>query len=157
MAISVTLDTDFERYFNVLKEEFGEDFSIINGLSDDKLSYSDFLDNFVAKKTVADASVDGSSNVHSKDIVTMRSEMSKPHEKLLALSKIFQKMRKKYGLRTEQKPVLHRSHMSSEHNLVKNHFQIKIHAQNRTLQMPHWYPYLPAEIHLSRHDSPLTE
>ena len=103
MEISVKLDKDFERYFNVLKEEFGEDFSTINGLSDDKLSYSDFLDNFVAKKTVADASVDGSSNVHSKDIVTMRSEMSKPHEKLLALSKIFQKMRKKYGLRAAKK------------------------------------------------------
>ena len=103
MEISVNLDKDFERYFNVLKEEFGEDFSTINGLSDDKLSYSDFLDNFVAKKTVADASVDGSSNVHSKDIVTMRSEMSKPHEKLLALSKIFQKMRKKYGLRAAKK------------------------------------------------------
>ena len=103
MEISVKLDKDFERYFNVLKEEFGEDFSTINGLSDDKLSYSDFLDNFVAKKTVADASVEGSSNVHSKDIVTMRSEMSKPHEKLLALSKIFQKMRKKYGLRAAKK------------------------------------------------------
>ena len=103
MEISVKLDKDFERYFNVLKEEFGEDFSTINGLSDDKLSYSAFLDNFVAKKTVADASVDGSSNVHSKDIVTMRSEMSKPHEKLLALSKIFQKMRKKYGLRAAKK------------------------------------------------------
>ena len=48
MEISVKLDKDFERYFNVLKEEFGEDFSIINGLSDDKLSYSDFLDNFVS-------------------------------------------------------------------------------------------------------------
>ena len=27
MEISVKLDKDFERYFNVLKEEFGEDFS----------------------------------------------------------------------------------------------------------------------------------
>lgn len=103
MDISVKLDKDFERYFNVLKEEFGEEFLDINGLSDSKLSYSDFLDNFVAKKTVADASVDGSSNVSSKDIVTLRSEMSKPHEKVLALNKIFQKMKKKYGLRTAKK------------------------------------------------------
>ena len=66
MEISVKLDKDFERYFNVLKEEFGEDFSIINGLSDDKLSYSDFLDNFVANKTVADASVDGDFYVQSE-------------------------------------------------------------------------------------------
>ena len=103
MEVGVKLDKDFERFFNVLKEEFGEDFSNINGLSDDKLSYSDFLDNFVAKKTVADASVDGSSNVHSKDIVTMRSEMSKPHEKLFALSKIFRELKQKYGLKIAKK------------------------------------------------------
>ena len=103
MEVGVKLDKDFERFFNVLKEEFGEDFSNINGLSDDKLSYSDFLDNFIAKKTVADASVDGSSNVHSKDIVTMRSEMSKPHEKLFALSKIFRELKQKYGLKIAKK------------------------------------------------------
>ena len=89
MLIEIKLNKDFERFFNVLKEEYGDDFAELNGLSESKLSYNDFMDNFVAKKTVSDSSIDGSSNVHNKDIVTLRSEMSKPHEKLMAYSKIF--------------------------------------------------------------------
>jgi len=99
MQIEIKLDKDFERYLNSLKEEYGEDFTNLNGLSDEKLSYTDFLDNFVAAKTVADASVDGSSNVWAKDIVTLRSEKSKPHEKLMAYSKIFKEVKQKYGLK----------------------------------------------------------
>ena len=99
MQIEIKLDKDFERYLNSLKEEYGEDFTNLNGLSDEKLSYSDFMDNFVEAKTVADASVDGSSNVWNKDVVTLRSEMSKPHEKLFAYSKIFKEMKQKFGLK----------------------------------------------------------
>ena len=99
MQIEIKLDKDFERYLNSLKEEYGEDFTKLNGLSDEKLSYSDFMDNFVEAKTVADASVDGSSNVWNKDVVTLRSEMSKPHEKLFAYSKIFKEMKQKFGLK----------------------------------------------------------
>ena len=103
MEITIKLNKDFERQLNLLKEEYGDDFSELNGLSDDKLSYNDFIDNFVDKKTVADSSIDGSSNVHSKDIVTLRSEMSKPHEKLLAYNKIFHELKKEYGLRVAKK------------------------------------------------------
>lgn len=103
MEITIKLNKDFERQLNLLKEEYGDDFSELNGLSDEKLSYNDFIDNFIDKKTVADSSVDGSSNVHSKDIVTLRSEMSKPHEKLLAYNKIFYEMKKEYGLRIAKK------------------------------------------------------
>ena len=103
MFIEIKLDKDFERFLNTLKEEYGDDFTELNGLSDEKLSYNDFLDQFVAAKTVADASVDGSSNVYNKDIVTLRSEMSKPHEKLMAYSKIFKEMKQEYGLREAKK------------------------------------------------------
>lgn len=103
MQIEIKLDKDFERFLNNLKEEFGDDFSVINGLSDDKLSYGEFLDSFVAKKTVADVSIDGSSNVYNKDIVTLRSEMSKPVEKLLAYSKIFHETKKEFGLKAAKK------------------------------------------------------
>ena len=100
MNIEVKLNKDFERYLEELKKEYGEDFEYINGLHANQLNYSSFIDNFVDKDTVADVSVDGSSNVHNKDIVTLRSEMSKPQEKLLAYNKIFYEMKKKYGLRT---------------------------------------------------------
>ena len=103
MFVEIKLDKDFERFLNTLKEEYGDDFTELNGLSDEKLSYNDFLDQFVAAKTVADASVDGSSNVYNKDIVTLRSEMSKPHEKLMAYSKIFKEMKQEYGLREAKK------------------------------------------------------
>lgn len=104
MEITINLDKDFERALESLKEKYGEEFLDINGLSDSKLSLNDFLDNFIDKrKTVSDASIDGSSNVQNKDIVTLRSEMAKPHEKLMAYSKIFHELRKAYGLRVAKK------------------------------------------------------
>lgn len=68
-----------------------------NGFDDGQLSYTDFIDNFVDQKTVADASIDGNSNVSHKDIVTLEKEMPKPHEKLLAFNKIYYEIQKKYG------------------------------------------------------------
>lgn len=100
MQIELKLNKDFERALEDLKSEYGEEFEYLNGLHASQLNYSSFIDNFVDKDTVADASVDSSSNVHNKDIVTLRSEMSKPQEKLLAYNKIFYEMKKKYGLRT---------------------------------------------------------
>ena len=42
MLIEIKLDKDFERYLNALKEEYGEEFSSLNGLSDDKSSDNDY-------------------------------------------------------------------------------------------------------------------
>lgn len=100
MEIELKLSKDFERCLDELKKKYGEDFEKINGVHEKQLDFSEFIDNFVDKTTVADASIDASSNVHNKDIVTLRSEMSKPHEKLLGLNKIFYEMKKKYGLKT---------------------------------------------------------
>lgn len=103
MQIEFNLNKDFERFLFSLAEKYGTDFEKLNGLHKSQLDYSDFMDNFIDSDTVADASVDGSSNVQKKDIVTLRSEMSKPHEKLMAYNKIFYEMKKKYGLRTAKK------------------------------------------------------
>ena len=103
MKIDINLTKDFERFFNVLNENYGEDFADINGLSEEKLSFTDYINNFSEKKTVADASIDGSSNVKNKDIVTLRSEMGKPHEKLIAYNKIFLEMKQHFGLRKAKK------------------------------------------------------
>ena len=43
MLIEIKLNKDFERFFNVLKEEYGDDFAELNGLSESKLSYNDFI------------------------------------------------------------------------------------------------------------------
>ena len=97
MQIEMIFDRDFERCINHLEDTYGVAFTELNSVSPRYLSFSTYIDNFVDSQTVADVSADGSSNVTHKDIVTLRSEMSKPHEKLLAYNKIFYEMKKKYG------------------------------------------------------------
>lgn len=99
MNIEFRFNKDFERAVDQLENEYGVDFTDLNSLSERYLNLSTYIDNFVDTRTVADVSADGSSNVTHKDIATLRSEMSKPHEKLLAYQKIFHEMKKLYGLR----------------------------------------------------------
>lgn len=103
MNINIKLNKNFTTQYNKLQEEFGTDIAKINGFDDGQLSYTDFIDNFVDQSTVADASIDGNSNVSHKDIVTLEKEMPKPHEKLLAFNKIYYEIQKKYGFQTANK------------------------------------------------------
>lgn len=100
MNINIRLNKNFTTQYNRLQEEFGTDIAEINGFDDEQLSYTNFIDNFVDQSTVADASIDGNSNVSHKDIVTLEKEMPKPHEKLLAFNKIYYEIQKKYGFQT---------------------------------------------------------
>ena len=100
MNINIRLNKNFTTQYNILQDEFGTDIAKINGFDDGQLSYTDFIDNFVDQKTVADASIDGNSNVSHKDIVTLEKEMPKPHEKVLAFIKIYYEIQKKYGFQT---------------------------------------------------------
>lgn len=97
MNINIKLYYNFTAAFNKLKTEGGELLSKLNGFSEPQLSYTDFIDNFVDKNTVADASIDGNANAGTKDICSLLSEMNKPHLKLLAFNKIFYEMNKKWG------------------------------------------------------------
>lgn len=99
MQINIKLDKNFTTQFNKLCNEYGTEMAKLNGFSDEQLSYTDFIDNFVDKDTVADASIDGNANVGSKDICSLEAEMSKPHNKLLAFNKIYYEMNKKYGFK----------------------------------------------------------
>lgn len=99
MEINIRLKKNFVTQYNKLQSEFGTEIAHINGFDDDQLSHSDFIDNFIDTKTVADSSVDGNSNVGKKDIVTLLNEMPKPHRKLLAFNKIYYEMQKKYGFK----------------------------------------------------------
>ena len=99
MKIDVKLMKNFVSQYNKLQSEFGTEISKINGFDDGQLSYTDFIDNFVDEDTVADASIDGNSNVSHKDIVTLEREMPKPHSKLLAFNKIYYEINKKFGFK----------------------------------------------------------
>lgn len=92
-----SLDRSFVIEYNRLQNAYPERLSELNGFGDKQLNYTDFIDNFVDKQTIADASIDGNANVAHKDIVSLINEMSKPHSKLLAFNKIFHELTKKYG------------------------------------------------------------
>lgn len=98
LSIPLYLDEGFVKEYERLKEKYGPEIAKINGFSDEILSYTNFIDQFATKTTVADATVDGSANSHNRDIVSLRREMPKPHEKLLAFNKIYTGIRNKYGV-----------------------------------------------------------
>lgn len=99
MEINIRLKKNFTTQYNKLQAEFGTDIARLNGFDDDQLSYTDFIDNFIDTKVVADASIDGNSNVGKKDMVTLLNEMPKPHRKLLAYNKIYYEMQKAFGFK----------------------------------------------------------
>ena len=99
MEINIRLKKNFTTQYNKLQAEFGTEIARLNGFDDDQLSYTDFIDNFIDTKVVADASIDGNSNVGKKDIVTLLNEMPKPHRKLLAYNKIYYEMQKAFGFK----------------------------------------------------------
>lgn len=105
MNINIRLNKNFTTQFNKLCEKYGEDFEKLNGLDQSKLSFTDFIDNFIDSDNVANASVDSNSNINQKDVVTLISEMSKPHRKLLAYNKIYYELQKKYGFKAANKII----------------------------------------------------
>lgn len=100
MNIKLNLSKDFERCLEDLKKKYGEDFEYINGVHPSQLDFSEFIDNFVDKDTVADASIDPNANANHKDIRSFISEKAKSEDKLFGLNKIFYEIKKKWGLRT---------------------------------------------------------
>lgn len=100
MDFSIKLNKGFVAALNELRSKYGEEIASLNGLSDLQMSYNSFIDNFVDKNTVADASIDGNANVGTKDVCSLTTEMSKPHLKLLSFNKIYYELTKKYGHET---------------------------------------------------------
>lgn len=100
MEIHLKLNKDFERCLEELKKKYGEDFEYINGLHPSQLDYSEFIDNFVDKDTLADASIDPNANASHKDIRSFMTEKGKSEDKLFGLNKIFLEIKKMWGLRT---------------------------------------------------------
>ena len=105
--IGVELDADFVDALNELlherfPENIGTKLAQLNGFAPEQLGYTSFIDKYLANDTVADASIDGNSNVHHHDVVTLEHEMIKPHEKLLSFNKIFFEIKKKFGVAAAQ-------------------------------------------------------
>lgn len=101
MNINLKLNKDFERCVQQLVMKYGEDFELLNGFHDSQLNFSDFLDSFV-KKNLAEVSIDNNASSTGRDIVSLCLEKGKPSDKLIAFNKIFQEMKKRYGLSAAQ-------------------------------------------------------
>ena len=100
MNIELKLSRDFERCLEDLKKKYGEDFEYLNGIHPSQLDFSEFIDNFVDKDTLADASIDPNANANHKDIRSFMTEKGKSEDKLFGLNKIFYEIKKRWGLRT---------------------------------------------------------
>jgi len=100
LDIQLKLTRDFERYLDDLKKKYGEDFEYINGIHPSQLDFSEFIDNFVDKKTLADASIDPNANANNRDIRSFMTEKGKSEDKLFGLNKIFSTIKKQWGLKT---------------------------------------------------------
>lgn len=100
MNIELKLTKDFERWLDELKKKYGEDFEYINGIHPSQLDFSEFIDNFVDKGTLADASIDPNANANNRDIRSFMTEKAKSEDKLFGLNKIFSTIKKQWGLRT---------------------------------------------------------
>lgn len=99
MNVELKFNKDFERTLNTLKDKYGEDFEILNGIHDTQMNFSDFIDAFV-DRNVADVTIDSNANASNKDIASFRSEKGKSIDKAIATNKIFYEIKKKYGLKT---------------------------------------------------------
>ena len=99
MDIELKFNKDFERALDNLREKYGEDFEILNGIHGSQMNFSDFIDAFV-DKNVADVTIDANANASSKDIASFRTEKGKSIDKVIAANKIFHEIKKKYGLKT---------------------------------------------------------
>ena len=130
MNINIKLDRNFTTSLNREMDAGGEKLAELNGFSAKQLSYTDFIDNFVDKQTVADATIDGNANVGTKDICSLISEMHKPHSKLLAFNKIYYELNKKYGHKTADEWL---------HNEYDGHFYL--HDAASSTQVPYCFAY----------------
>lgn len=99
MDIELKFNKDFERALNSLREKYGEDLEILNGIHNSQMNFSDFIDAFV-DKNVADVTIDANANASNKDIASFRNEKGKSIDKVIAANKIFYEIKKKYGLKT---------------------------------------------------------
>ena len=99
MDIELKFNKDFERALENLREKYGEDFEILNGIHNSQMNFSDFIDAFI-DKNVADVTIDANANASNKDIASFRNEKGKSIDKMIAANKIFYEIKKKYGLKT---------------------------------------------------------
>lgn len=98
MTITTKFYPPFIACVNKLKEKYGEEFEKLNGFHNSNLNFTDFIDKFTETSTVADSTIDPNANSSAHDVVTLTSDMMKPHTKLIGYNKVFFELVKKYDV-----------------------------------------------------------
>ena len=130
MYVNFKLDPQFTTRLQSLIVDYGEEMAKLNGFADNQMSYTDFIDNFIDKQNVADASIDANANVKQKDIRNLMMEMAKPHSKLIAFSKLFYEIKKAYGLE-----------IAEEWLKLEYDGHLYMHDASTTTWLPYCYAY----------------
>lgn len=102
MNIELNLYKPFSDFISKLKKKYDSRFEMMNGFSNSNLNFTDFIDNFIKSKTVAETTIDANANSTTRDVRTLLADMVKPHTKLLSYNKIFKEITKKYGNETAE-------------------------------------------------------
>ncbi|MDO4477104.1 MAG: anaerobic ribonucleoside-triphosphate reductase [Clostridia bacterium] len=102
MNIELNLYKPFSDFISKLKKKYDSRFEMMNGFSNSNLNFTDFIDNFIKSKTVAETTIDANANSTTRDVRTLLADMVKPHTKLLSYNKIFKEITKKYGSETAE-------------------------------------------------------
>lgn len=98
MDIKLELDRNFVIQLNKLKEKYGSKFTKFMGISDDELNFNTFIDRFTDEDVeLSEVSINPTANSVSKDVVNLVHGMAEPHQKLLALRKLYFEHCKKFG------------------------------------------------------------
>ena len=97
MNIEISFFKPFTDFLQKLKSKYDQRFSMMNGFSNSNLNFTDFIDNFIQSKTVAETTIDANANSTTRDVRTLLSDMVKPHTKLLSYNKLFKEITNKYG------------------------------------------------------------
>ena len=102
MNIKLDVSKDFERFLDMLRCKYGEEFEILNGIHESQTDPFAFQRKFLNARNVADASIDSNANEGSKDIQSMQIAKTKSQEKLEAWSIQFDTMKRMFGLSVAQ-------------------------------------------------------
>lgn len=95
--IPISLDEDFERDLQEFKRNHNYNYIKITGIQPKQLDFANYIRDFCLENNIADSSVDGTSNSTSQDVIGLENDINKPIFKMIALNKIYVKLREKYG------------------------------------------------------------
>lgn len=99
MEITFSFDKDFDILLDKIRSEFGSDFFELEGIGS-QLDINVFNKNFFKQINIADSSVDTSSNVRERSMISYTNEVYKPFTKLNSLYIIWKKMRDEFDIET---------------------------------------------------------